>query len=624
MDHLKCEAIMGSGTYGKVYSAKTTSTTSHRDVKPETLAVKRNFVEDSVTGFGSARELDFLVDLRGHPCITDLNAISIGNPFGKKPMSPVGRKNIGDDKIHFVMELVDTDGYKYVDKNRPTNDQLIKIINAMWRKVHWLSRLNDERVTVFKNKLKLYAKEVPYDIESAPLHAATMMDIEKNLKWLEDKLYDLSDEMKSLKKARLEYFHNIKIIICQLFIGLEYCHAKNIIHRDIKPGNLLIVNKEIPQLKICDFGLSRRECSTAPSTPRGVTSWYRAPEICVHDPNYGKPADIWAAALTAYEFVSGHPMLTVSADEDEIIFNCILGGMEKLDPLHVDTVRSKGRIRIPATTKATPAKRKTFEESIDLSYEEVEAFNEAAGSYTDFIDFLRKLIIVDPNQRLTATQALQHPFLSYFKSYIDGMRLEYPPVPNALTKFKIIKCQERRWSADIMARLYNDDLEYMKKRHTDSEDYYHWYRHIIIFHSIRLFDQYLEWAYSDKSKYKIGTVETATKGKLHTKEDTEFIVYSCVYIIHKFYSTLQTPLAWTYIFPSRIVKTRSIKQFEIFEDLVLRNIVDYRCYSPGILEMIDANGMTSTDELIRKLLVKYLDDYSFEGTIAELFTKLNA
>ena len=73
-------------------------------------------------------------------------------------------------------------------------------------------------------------------------------------------------------------FYQLKIIICQVLLSLEFIHAKGILHRDLKPGNVLIsMEEDMPYAKLCDFGLTCYPSNYRPSTPGAVTSWYRAP-----------------------------------------------------------------------------------------------------------------------------------------------------------------------------------------------------------------------------------------------------------------------------------------------------------------------------------------------------------
>lgn len=97
-----------------------------------------------------------------------------------------------------------------------------------------------------------------------------------------------------------------------LFDGLAYCHAKGVMHRDIKPDNLLF--DSACRLKIADFGLAREELfgsthdgDTHPYTPQMVTLWYRAPEILIDKP-YGKNVDVWSAGCVVGEAFIGRPL----------------------------------------------------------------------------------------------------------------------------------------------------------------------------------------------------------------------------------------------------------------------------------------------------------------------------
>ena len=81
----------------------------------------------------------------------------------------------------------------------------------------------------------------------------------------------------------------------QLFRGLDYCHSRNVLHRDIKPQNLLI-NEITKELKIADFGLARSVSLSVPCySTEVITLWYRPPEILLGADFYTTSVDIWSA-----------------------------------------------------------------------------------------------------------------------------------------------------------------------------------------------------------------------------------------------------------------------------------------------------------------------------------------
>merc|ERR1712087_534628 len=99
----------------------------------------------------------------------------------------------------------------------------------------------------------------------------------------------------------------VKRFAYQLCRGIEFCHANRIIHRDIKPQNLLI-NKDL-QLKLADFGLARAFTVPIPKyTHEVVTVWYRPPEILLGSQLYSIPVDLWGAGCILAEMASGSPL----------------------------------------------------------------------------------------------------------------------------------------------------------------------------------------------------------------------------------------------------------------------------------------------------------------------------
>jgi cyclin-dependent kinase-like len=96
----------------------------------------------------------------------------------------------------------------------------------------------------------------------------------------------------------------IRKVIYQLVKALDYMHSFDIVHRDVKPENLLINKDNV--LKLCDFGFARvLPKANEEITDYVATRWYRSPELLISDPNYGKSADIWAIACILGELIDG-------------------------------------------------------------------------------------------------------------------------------------------------------------------------------------------------------------------------------------------------------------------------------------------------------------------------------
>jgi serine/threonine protein kinase len=101
----------------------------------------------------------------------------------------------------------------------------------------------------------------------------------------------------------------VKCYMKQLLSGLDHCHNRGVLHRDIKGANLLLDNNGA--LKIADFGLATffNPNQKQNLTSRVVTLWYRPPELLLGATNYGATVDLWSAGCILAELLSGKPIM---------------------------------------------------------------------------------------------------------------------------------------------------------------------------------------------------------------------------------------------------------------------------------------------------------------------------
>ena len=105
---------------------------------------------------------------------------------------------------------------------------------------------------------------------------------------------------------------HVKIFLYQILRGLKFLHSARIIHRDIKPGNLLVNSNCL--LKICDFGLARVEpySDSQMLTQEVVTQYYRAPELLMGANRYKYEIDLWSVGCIFAELLSRRILFQVS------------------------------------------------------------------------------------------------------------------------------------------------------------------------------------------------------------------------------------------------------------------------------------------------------------------------
>ncbi|KAK4687866.1 hypothetical protein P7C73_g2248, partial [Tremellales sp. Uapishka_1] len=202
----------------------------------------------------------------------------------------------------------------------------------------------------------------------------------------------------------------------QTLCGLKYIHSANVLHRDLKPGNLL-VNADC-ELKICDFGLARGFQPGAVQTEQGkagfmteyvATRWYRAPEIMLSFANYTSSIDMWSVGCILAELLGGKPIFKGEDYVDQL--NKILN---YLGTPTEDTLRRVGSPRAQDYIRSLPIKPKV---------QFAKLYPQASPLA---VDLLTKLLSFDPAKRIGCEEALEHPYLSVWHDPADEPSCEVP------------------------------------------------------------------------------------------------------------------------------------------------------------------------------------------------------
>ncbi|KAK3565959.1 hypothetical protein QTP86_023367 [Hemibagrus guttatus] len=287
--------------------------------------------------------------------------------------------------------------------------------------------------TVYKGRSKLTdnlvaLKEIRLEHEEgAPCTAIREVSLLKDLKHANIvTLHDIIHTQKSLTlvfeyldkdlKQYLDdcgnciHMHNVKLFLFQLLRGLSYCHSRKVLHRDLKPQNLLINDRG--ELKLADFGIQNspdplrhglhqipeglaraKSIPTKTYSNEVVTLWYRPPDILLGSTDYSTQIDMWGVGCIFYEMATGRPLFPGSTVEEELHFIFKLLG---------------------TPTEETWPGITSNEEFISYNYPRYRAdclHNHTPRLDNDGVDLLSKLLQFEGKKRISAEEAMRH---SYF------------------------------------------------------------------------------------------------------------------------------------------------------------------------------------------------------------------
>jgi len=202
----------------------------------------------------------------------------------------------------------------------------------------------------------------------------------------------------------------VRVFLRHLLLGLHHCHHSKVLHRDLKPQNLLIHETEQSQhLKLADFGLARacgipvREYSD-----EVVTLWYRPPDVLMGFKRYTTAIDLWSVGCIFAEMLTRQPLFQIKESDEQ------------------DAKRSKDfLLDLIVRTLGTPAEDSWSDSMHDDCAEKIRVLgryprddknllskvpqlhNDDAG-----LDLLKRCLEFDDSKRILASEALEHEYLN--------------------------------------------------------------------------------------------------------------------------------------------------------------------------------------------------------------------
>lgn len=210
-------------------------------------------------------------------------------------------------------------------------------------------------------------------------------------------------DLTAVIRVNLLHREHQRYLTYQLLRAVAQLHAKGIIHRDLKPANVFVSSD--CSIKVGDFGLARTfQCaSTAEDeflnfTDYIATRWYRSPEILVRSKAYSTAMDMWAIGCIVAEMLLGHPLFE---------------GRNTLDQLRL-IVEAIG---VPTEEDVKSLHSPEIEELLESLQSPLQVRmlkDNSKFADAEAVDLMTKLIVFNPAKRLSAIDALDHPYVSSF------------------------------------------------------------------------------------------------------------------------------------------------------------------------------------------------------------------
>ncbi|XP_031163522.1 cyclin-dependent kinase 15 isoform X2 [Sander lucioperca] len=201
--------------------------------------------------------------------------------------------------------------------------------------------------------------------------------------------------------------HNVRLFQFQLLRALSFIHSRRILHRDLKPQNLLI--SYLGELKMADFGLARSKSIPSQSFSSDVvTLWYRPPDVLLGSTDYSTALDIWGAGCILVEMLQGAPAFP--------------GDLDVFQQLHKiwTVVGVPSEDSWPGVSQLPNYTPERFLHSEPKQFRSVWKRLEQLPYKTE--DLVQRMLTVVPGDRISAQAALQHPYFSTLPTPIMHLR----------------------------------------------------------------------------------------------------------------------------------------------------------------------------------------------------------
>ena len=343
---------------------------------------EKNKEEKKLEKSHSKKEQKRRVPIKNWPCRSVNEYKKINDPVGKGSYGIVYKAHyIGKEEGKSLYGIPDVVALKQIKTEKENEGFPITAL----REIMILKKLEH------KNILKLLEIVVSEPKKEKKIEEGKInRDVYLVFEYMEHDLF-------TILKSNIDYtLSQIKYIFHELVLGLKYLHENNILHRDLKPGNILVNAKN--EIKIGDFGLARifsNSSNIKRYTNKVETECYRAPELFLGETNYSTEVDIWSLGCILLELLTRKTTFNHGNEKMVFLSICQLCGTPNTKAWpNVDKYKNY-ELLIPKEDKESQINNKTFPNLDDVT-----------------LDIIKQMLTLNPKERITLDNILKHPFLT--------------------------------------------------------------------------------------------------------------------------------------------------------------------------------------------------------------------
>lgn len=387
---------------------------------------------------------------------------------------------------------------------------------------------------------------------------------------------------------------HLKRVMYQVASGLYFLHVNGIVHRDLKPDNVLLFYPHTEYgayvtAKLSDFGMSRHVVMNEKNTTTIMTQPYAPPEILFQHPHYDASCDVWALGCTFYEMVMKRHLFYSKNPYDHInnIFK-ILGTPSR---------EVMNRIGCTASFKETwkPSGFRLYHDHFD--HTEVAGLSNP-GRLSQFRDLLMRMLKIDPRERITMWEVLQHPFFAGVdpndqkqRGIIKQLKLDPPDIKYTLPKWTKNSLEIFRYNLSRISNLLSIDSNEL-----DTAEIY-WKS---MFLGLDIY-----YRVCDSGEFA------------SSKVDIQLITLSCLYMGYKYYFDETAPKLYE-LSNSKSLTEKAVKRLPYVEKRILTTLKRI-IYRPTVYERIRDVKSVTEDE-VEKIFILMTDEEKIydKSTLSEI------